>query len=228
MTETRSHFHLALNELEVLLLDMAKIAEDQLGEAVEALVTGDFERAHAVQENRDLDDIYVEVERRWHETMALQTPVASDLRLMSLILHTNHSLQRIGAQAGNIARIVEVTAGLPHDDAIIAQVREMRAIVTPMLRTAMEALTKRDIDLALKLPEMDEPADRLNRDMWKAVAACGPNPQLIEWAVHMMLVSRALERIGDRSVDIGEQVAFLLTGEFPEMPGSETEPPIGT
>ena len=219
MTEVRSHFHLALNELEVLLLDMAKIAERQLSDAIEALVTGDHARAHEVVDgDRELDDLYLEVERRWHETMALQTPVASDLRLMSLILHTNHSLERIGDQAANIARIVEVTAGLPRQDTIVSHLREMRAIVGPMVRTAMEALTKRELSLALKLPEMDEPADRLNRNMWKEVAACAPDPQLLEWAVRMMLVSRALERVGDRAVDIGEQVAFLLTGEFREFP----------
>ena len=87
-----------------------------------------------------------------------------------------------------------------------------------MLQTAMEALIKRDLNLALRLPELDDPADWLNRNMWKEVAACGPNPDLLEWAVHMMLVSRALERVGDRAVDIGEQVAFLLTGESREFP----------
>lgn len=219
MTEFRSQFHAELNRLEVLLLDMAEMAERQIGGAVDALVTGDADLAHRVViEDRKIDRLYVDVERRWHEVMARQTPVASDLRLMSLILQTGHSLERMGDQATNIASIVEITAGLPRNETILLHIREMRSIVVPMLQTAMEALMKRDLNLALRLPEMDDPADWLNRNMWREVAACGPDPDLLEWAVQMMLVSRALERVGDRAVDIGEQVAFLLTGEFREFP----------
>ena len=219
MTEFRSQFHAELNRLEVLLVDMAEMAERQIGGAVDALVAGDAELAHQVViEDRKIDRLYVDVERRWHEVMARQTPVASDLRLMSLILQTGHSLERMGDQATNIASIVEVTAGLPRNETILLHIREMRSIVVPMLQTAMEALMKRDLNLALRLPEMDDPADWLNRNMWREVAACGPDPDLLEWAVQMMLVSRALERVGDRAVDIGEQVAFLLTGEFREFP----------
>ena len=124
----------------------------------------------------------------------------------------------MGDQAANIARIVETTARLPHNGTIILHLQEMSGIVVPMLGAAMESLVKRDLNLALRLPEMDDPVDRINRNMWREVAACRPDPELLEWAIHMILVSRALERVGDRAVDIGEQVAFLLTGEFREFP----------
>ena len=219
MTEFRSLFHSELNQLEVLLLDMSELAEDQINNAVEALVQGDAELAHqVVLRDREIDQLYVEVERRWHEVMARQTPVASDLRLMSLILQAGHSLERMGDQASNIAKIVEATSTLPANRTILLHIREMQSIVVPMVDTAMEALVKRDLNLALRLPELDDPADWLNRNMWKEVAACASNPEMLEWAVHMMLVSRALERVGDRAVDIGEQVAFLLTGEQHEFP----------
>ena len=219
MTEFRSLFHSELNQLEVLLLDMSELAEVQINNAVEALLQGDAELAHrVVLGDREIDQLYVEVERRWHEVMARQTPVASDLRLMSLILQAGHSLERMGDQASNIAKIVEATSTLPTNRTILLHIREMRSIVVPMVETAMEALVKRDLNLALRLPELDDPADWLNRNMWKEVAACASNPEMLEWAVHMMLVSRALERVGDRAVDIGEQVAFLLTGEQHEFP----------
>ena len=219
MTEVRSRFHAELNQLEVLLIDMAEMAEAQIVKAVDALLTADTHMANQVMaDDRQIDQLYVEVERRWHEVMARQTPVASDLRLMSLVLQTGHSLERMGDQAANIARIVEITDGLPREETILLHIREMRSIVVPMIETAMEALIKRDLNLALRLPELDDPADWLNRNMWREVAACGPDPDLLEWAVRMMLVSRALERVGDRAVDIGEQVAFLLTGEFREFP----------
>ena len=219
MTEFRSIFHSELNRLEVLLLDMSELAEVQINNAVEALLQGDAELAHqVVLGDREIDRLYVEVERRWHEVMARQTPVASDLRLMSLILQAGHSLERMGDQASNIAKIVGATSTLPTNRTILLHIREMRSIVVPMVETAMEALVKRDLNLALRLPELDDPADWLNRNMWKEVAACASNPEMLEWAVHMMLVSRALERVGDRAVDIGEQVAFLLTGEQHEFP----------
>lgn len=219
MTELRTNFQAALNDLEVLLTDMAVKAEEQILESVAALASRDGVRAREIREkDRVIDDLYLEVERLWHETMAMHTPVAGDLRFMSLILHCSHSIERIGDQAANIAKVAEVTDGLPTREIIIVHIQEMAGVVGTMLRVAMESLTKRDISLALKLPEMDDPVDRLNRNMYKEVAACGPDPELLEWAVRMMLVSRALERVGDRAVDIGEQVAFLLTGEFREFP----------
>ena len=219
MTEVRSQFHAELNQLEVLLLDMAEMAEEQIVDAVDALLMGDAEFAgRVVVDDRRIDRLYVDVEQRWHVVMARQTPVASDLRLMSLILQAGHSIERMGDQAANIARIVELTAGRPRNETILLHIREMRSIVVPMVQTAMEALVKRDLNLALRLPEMDDPADWLNHNMWREVAACGPDPARLEWAIQMMLVSRALERVGDRAVDIGEQVAFLLTGEFREFP----------
>jgi len=172
MTEFRSLFHSELNQLEVLLLDMSELAEVQINNAVEALLQGDAELAHrVVLGDREIDRLYVEVERRWHEVMARQTPVASDLRLMSLILQAGHSLERMGDQASNIAKIVEATAGLPTNRTILLHIREMRSIVVPMVETAMEALVKRDLNLALRLPELDDPADWLNRNMWKEGAA---------------------------------------------------------
>lgn len=219
MTEFRSLFHSELNQLEVLLLDMSELARDQIDNSVEALLQGDAELAHrVVVGDLEIDRLYLEVERRWHEVMARQTPVASDLRLMSLVLQAGHSLERMGDQASNIAKIVEATSSLPANRTILLHIREMRSIVVPMVETAMEALVKRDLNLALRLPELDDPADWLNRNMWKEVAACASNPEMLEWAIHMMLVSRALERVGDRAVDIGEQVAFLLTGEQHEFP----------
>ena len=219
MMDLRSNFHSALNELEVLLLRMAELADRQIADAVAALVAGDAERARQVRaDDGAIDDLYLEVEQLWHETMALHTPVATDLRFMSLILNCSHSLERVGDQAANIAKIAVVTDGSPMRDTILLHIKEMAGVVGPMLRVAMESLTKRDISLALRLPEMDDPVDRLNRDMYKEVAACAHDPDLLEWAVRMMLVSRALERVGDRAVDIGEQVAFLLTGEFREFP----------
>ncbi|HEX5671753.1 MAG TPA: PhoU domain-containing protein, partial [Acidimicrobiia bacterium] len=125
--------------------------------------------------------------------------------------------ERMGDQCVNIAKMAQVTFGLPRSERIIAQIREMGDLVRQMIRTGVEALVRRDIDEARLLPAMDEPVDRLNRNMYREVVECGPDPSLLEWATRMMMVSRALERIGDQVVDIAEQTAFLLTGEMMEF-----------
>jgi phosphate transport system protein len=93
----------------------------------------------------------------------------------------------------------------------------MEDVVRPMIRTAMEAFRRRDLELCLRLPEMDDPVDRLNIGMYKEVAALAGDPELLNWGLRMILVARQLERVGDHSVDIAEQVGFLITGEFREF-----------
>lgn len=218
MTRFRTQFHTELEALETTLVEMAKLATSQIEKAMVSIANADTQIAEAViAGDGEIDRIYLEIERRWTELMALQTPVATDLRRMTLMLQTNHSVERIGDQAVNIAKIARATHGLPRSDTILRHLQEMGDIVIPMLNVAIEALVKRDLGLAFRLPVMDDPVDRLDRNMHKAVVACGPDPELLEWAVHMIIVSRALERVGDRAVDIGEQVAFLQTGEFQEF-----------
>jgi phosphate transport system protein len=227
--QARRHFQEELTALEDDILRAGELAERALARAMEALVERDPAKAEAViAADDELDEVYLSVERRWLEVMALQTPVASDLRLMSVILHVNFHLERIGDMAVNIAKMAQLTWHLPTNPTILSHLREMADVVRPMIRAAMEAFSSRDLQLALKLPDMDEPVNRLNRGMYREVAACGQEHDLLEWAAAMMVVSRQLERVGDHAVDVAEQVAFLLTGEFREFtdashPGAEDD-----
>ena len=81
----------------------------------------------------------------------------------------------------------------------------------------MHALAHRDLELTRKLPELDDPIDRLNRGMLRQVLAVSEDKRMLEWGIRMYVVSRQLERVGDNAVDIAEQVAFLVTGEFREF-----------
>ena len=110
-----------------------------------------------------------------------------------------------------------VCVGVEISGGQLEHLREMGDLVGPMVRTAMDAFVQRDLGLALRLPEMDEPVNRLNRSMAREIANCAQDHSLLEWAVPMLMVARALERVGDQAVDIAEQVAFLLTGEFQEF-----------
>lgn len=218
MSDTRLHFHQELASLEQSLLNVADQLEQMVGMAVDAVCKPDMElAARVVALDAQVDRVYLDVHNRWIQLMALQQPMAGDLRMMSVLLHLNVTLERMGDQCVNMAKLAQVTYGLPRSDRIVAQIREMGDLVRPMIRTGIESFVRRDIDEARLLPAMDEPVDRLNRNLYKEVVECGSDPQLLEWATRMMIVSRALERIGDQVVDVGEQVAFLLTGELQEF-----------
>jgi phosphate transport system protein len=228
VTETRRRWHDALAALEMLLLDMGGMAEDALARAIMALEEANLTMAEQVIAGDDsIDEAYLAVERQALELLALQTPVAVDLRLISAILHINLHLERVGDIAVNIAKIYRATRTLPTNPTILAHLQEMADIVRPMLRRAMEAFSRRDLALSLRLAGMDDRVDRLNRGMYHEVAKCANNPLMLDWAIRMMVVSRQLERLGDHAVDIAEQVAFLVTGQFREFSdASHPVPPL--
>lgn len=218
MTDLRSQFHDQLEALERDLVIMGERARQMVTGAVDALVKSDVESAAAIIDSDDfVDDLYLQVHKGWMEVMALQTPVAIDLRFMSVIVHVNSHLERIADLAVTIAKITRKADGLPHDPTIMSHIREMGDIVVEMVRTVMEAFEGRNLEAALGLPEMDRPVNRLNRKMVRKVAALGGDAELLEWGVRMIVVARTLERAGDNAVDIAEQIAFLLTGEFREF-----------
>jgi phosphate transport system protein len=164
-----------------------------------------------------VDRLYLDVERRILQLFALQTPVASDLRLLTALLHINLHLERVGDQAVNLAKITMAANGLPQNPTVLHDLEQMGAVALRMVGTAMEALAGRDLALAHRLPELDDPIDELNRGMLAKVLAVSDDKGMLEWGVRMYVVARQLERIGDNAVDIGEQVAFLVTGHFREF-----------
>jgi len=210
--------HEELESLELEVLAMGELSERAVGRAIDALVRRDENLAQQVIDADDeIDDRYLDIEHRTIELLALQTPVASDLRLLSAMLHINLHLERIGDQAVNIAKTFLSVKELAGSDQVRSHIREMGDIVRPMIRTAMEAFRNRDLSLCLQLPEMDDPVDRLNLGMYQEVAALAEDPAQLDWGLRMLVLARNLERVGDNAVDVAEQVGFLLTGEFREF-----------
>lgn len=218
MADIRRRFHDELAALESELLVEGEVALNALERAMTALSDGNVGLADDVIAGDDeVDRHYMSIERGTLELLALQTPVASDLRLLSALIHINVHLERVGDMAVNIAKAVKLTRNLPSQSTILEQLREMGSIARRMVAASLAAFRDRDLAGAQALPSMDDPIDDLNRGMVTAVAACASDPGLLEWAIRMMIVSRQLERVGDHAVDIGEQVAFLVTGEFQEF-----------
>ena len=218
MTQLRATFQEELRELERLLDAEVELVLRSLRGAVEALVTGDGELAdEVIAFDDDVDDVYIRTQQAIELLLARQTPVASDLRLMLAILHSNLHLERMGDLCTTIAKLAKLSAELPKDDVLLAAFREMGERGQEMVRIALQALHARDAELAESLIHLDELIDRSNRRFVQHVLSFGRDPRLHEWGLRMILVSRAFERIGDHAVDIGERTAFLVTGEFREF-----------
>jgi phosphate transport system protein len=216
MPPPRRRFQEELQTLEANVQGLGAEALGQLGQAVAALAApADYDTIIAGDD--EVDRRYLEVERSVLQLFALQTPVASDLRLLTALLHIGLHLERVGDMAVNIAKLTRLVAGRPPDPTVQRQLQQMGAMAMHLVATAMDALARRDLDLARSLPSMDEPIDRRNRSMLGQVLAAGDDRRVLAWAVPMYVVSRELERVGDHAVDIGEQVAFLITGEFHEF-----------
>jgi phosphate transport system protein len=218
MTGTRRRFHEQLDDLEHLVIEMGRTAQVQVGRAVHALVTADLDEAQAViTGDLELDRMYLDAHKQWLVVSAEQQPVAGDLRLLVALLHMVVTLERMGDQAVNIAKVTRSVIHLPMSEGVLEIIQEMGDLVRPMIRTALDAFLQRDVDLAQTLPGLDDPVDRLNGEIYERVLACDFGDQGLQWGVRMIMVARALERVGDQAVDIGEQVAFLLTGELVEF-----------
>jgi phosphate transport system protein len=214
----RPHFHEELERMELQLLTLGELAGNAVRSSVDAVLQHDDSIADkVVQGDDEIDRLYLELDHGMISLLALQAPVAADLRLVSVIMHSGLHLERVGDQAVNVAKVYQITRDLPRNATIVQQIGEMGDIVVEMVRTAMDSLRRRDLELCTKLPAMDDPVDRLNRNMHFEVAKLADNPQALDWGMHMNLAARALERVGDNAVDIGEQVSFLLTGEFREF-----------
>ena len=224
----RTHFHDELDRLELQLLTMGELAAVAVRGAVDALLEHDDAKAMSVITGDDeVDSLFVEIDQGVLSLLALQAPVAGDLRLMSVLMHSSGHLERIADQAVNIAKLYEVTEALPTSQTILQMLGEMGDVAVAMVRSAMEAFRRRDVEMCERLPEMDDPLDRLNRHMHLEVAKLADDPRALDWGMHMNMVARALERVGDNAVDVGEQVGFLLTGEYREFTDASERGIIG-
>ncbi|CAN5828612.1 phosphate signaling complex protein PhoU [soil metagenome] len=214
MSDHNSQFHDELDSLEQRLLDIIDTAEGMVGRAVESVVTGNIDLANEVIEaDTAIDEENFQIHQDWTTLMARYQPLGPDLRRMAVLLHLNITFERMGDQCVNIAKITRLNDGLPSSPRICDLITEMGDLVRPMIRTAIEAFVRKDLDEARLLPAMDEPVDRINANMYREAVEVSGDKGMLEWATKMILVSRALERIGDQSVDFAEQTAYLITGD---------------
>jgi phosphate transport system protein len=220
VSETRQAFHEALAELEQQALGALDMITAALGRALEALRHQDIELAQIVIADDDrIDGRYLEVHQGILTLLATQAPVATDLRTVAALLHVIKHVERMGDQCVNIAKLIPITGHEPPvDEQMLAAVIRMGDLAISEVRQAKQAFELRDVALAHDLVRQDEEINRLNREVFRmGVAAGGRDADRLEWVLTIVMAARALERVGDNAVDIGEQVAFVVTGLFREF-----------
>ena len=200
-------------------LEMGALVLDMVPEVMAALQDHDRERAQRVIRADDVVDAH---HRQLQEgvltLLALEAPVASELRLISSLIHVNIHIERMGDYCVNVAKFVTSASEWRSDPELSAQLQDMGVHTRTVATRALEAYARRDVNLARQLPALDDPVDRLNKGLFRRlVTLAANNESTLDWAMSMALVARYLERFGDHAVDIGEQVIFVVTGETTEL-----------
>ncbi len=207
-----------IDRLEASLREETDLVLRSLRGALVALEHQDAELAdEVIAFDDEVDRSFFGVQDAIHTLLARQTPVAVDLRHVLAMLHVNLHLERTADYCVTIAKLTKLTQGLKPDEPLLRGFEEMGARAEEMIRTSVDSFLARDVAGAERLVELDELIDRANRRVVSRVLQLGPEEGRHEWGVRMILVSRCLERIGDHAVDIGEQTAYLVTGEFREF-----------
>jgi phosphate transport system protein len=219
MQETRHQFRESLKELEQQTLGGMDLVVSQLDRALEAVSYQDIELAGMVVADDDrIDGRYLEVHQGVLSLLARQAPVATDLRIVAALLHIIRCVERMGDQCVNIAKLVPLSGyEAPKDKDILDAIERMGQLARSQVSEAKAAFSSRNVDLAHDLVRQDREVNKLNRDIFKRAVAIGDDVDMREWAMFMILVARALERVGDNTVDIAEQVVFVVTGLFREV-----------
>jgi phosphate transport system protein len=218
-----------LDQLEAGLQEEGELVLRALRGSLGALTAQDTELAdEVIAFDDEVDARYLTIEEGIQSLLARQTPVAIDLRLVLAVLHINLHLERMADYCVTIAKLTKLVADAEPEANLVQGFEEMGDRAEEMIRIALSSFAERNVERAETLVELDELIDRANRRVVQHVLSLSGDPDRREWGLRMIIVSRCLERIGDHAVDIGEQTAYLVTGEFREFTDASHPGPPGT
>ncbi|HTT96026.1 MAG TPA: phosphate signaling complex protein PhoU [Solirubrobacterales bacterium] len=219
MPEVRTEYQQELDSLEASALGGLDLVSSALSRTLEAIEHQDIELAQIVVADDDrIDGRYLEVHQALITLLATQSPVATDLRLISAMLHVLKNIERMGDQCVNICKVIPMSGHEPPaDEAMVKLILTMGTHTKSLISQAKRAFEERNVEMARDLVQRDDVVDELNRECFQLALAIGDDADKREWAMTMLLTARAIERIADNAVDIGEQVAFVVTGLFREF-----------
>ena len=214
----RTEFQSDLDALEAGFQEAGEVVSRAIRAAVDALRTQDVELCdEVIAFDDEIDERYRAIESQVQLVLARQTPVATDLRLVLALLHSGIHVERMGDQCVTIAKLTKLSAHLETRRDVMESLVDMGERCVEMVRVALDAFAARDVGNARRIHELDELVDRANRQVFDEVLSCIDDAEALEWGMRQITVARCFERIGDNAVDIGEQTAFIVTGEFREF-----------
>lgn len=218
MNDSRKSFHTELKSLEKEMLKMGSFVGESISQSIEALINKDLKLADEVIKNDDIIDNYeLNIEEKCTRLIALQQPVAIDLRKIIVISKLVTDLERIGDNASNIAYKVREIGAQP----LIKEMQDlpkMRDIVVKMLRDSLEAFVNMDIVKAKEIAARDEEIDNLDEQInFELLEVMKKNRETIKQGTSLLFISRFLERIGDHSTNICERTVYMKTGKWTEL-----------
>jgi phosphate transport system protein len=215
----RAEYLEELANLEASALGGLDLVNGALTRTLEAVEHQDIELAQLVVADDDrIDGRYLEVHQALITLLATQSPVATDLRLISALLHVLKNVERMGDQCVNVCKLIPLSGHEPPaDEEMVRLILTMGRHTKTLIVQAKRAFEERDVEMAQDLVRQDDVVDNLNRDCFRLALEIGDDADKREWAMTMLLAARAIERTGDNAVDIGEQVAFVVTGLFREF-----------
>src|SRR5262245_38686033 len=207
-----------IDTLQASLLELGDLVLRAVRGSINALRENDPELAdEVISFDDDVDAPYLAPGQRIEALLARQTPVAVDLRFVLAVLHSNLHLERMADLCVTISKLTKLAHGLPPDETLLDGFEEMASRAEEMIRVALDSFAERDLEGAESLVELDEMIDRTNRRVANYILDLGADEDKRAWGWRMLITSRCLERSGDHAVDIGEQTAYLVTGEFREF-----------
>lgn len=215
-----------LDHLKGELLKMGATVEDSIAQAVRSLVDRDNQLAHdVIAGGDDVDEWEVRIEEECLRLLAMQQPVAGDLRLIATTMKINYDLERTNDQAVNIAERALALNELPMLKPLI-DIPRMADLTRGMVHDALNAFVNRDVDLANKVRKTDDLVDALRDQVFRELLTylhSNTEPNTIDRAIQLILVSRHLERMGDHASNIAENAVYLVQGRIVRHKKEELE-----
>jgi phosphate transport system protein len=221
-TEIRTNFHHELDEIRDDLIRLAGMVTESLAAATAALLSGDLQAAETIIEGDDeIDELALEIEEHCFRVLALQNPLASDLRQVIAAIRMASEIERSGDLVTNTMKAARRLYGVELDPRLRGLLDKMSQNVHRLFRLAIDAYADRNDSLAAALDDMDDDVDELHADYIRTIFEVyegGTTP--LQVSVQLALVGRYYERIGDHAVNIGERVRYMVTGWLPEHTGA--------
>lgn len=218
MRRIRESFEEQIEQVQVDVTRLASFVVEMVGDAMRALVDQDEELADKVIRDDDVaDELDLHIEQECMRLLALQQPMAKDLRIIGTALKIISDFERVGDYAVDIARSAKTLADEPYFKALV-DIPHMAEITIRMVRMAAQAFVNADLNLVHQVIEQDEEIDRLWYHLLdELVNYMQRDPELILQSTHLLLVARYLERIADHVVNVAERVSYMETGRFEDL-----------